>query len=396
MKEKLKKKDKSIASMKKWFRDLKCVIKKDLLSTKRVKKYFFSAVIPPLVMLIVFTLLFAFVKPESYTVMVVDDDNTEYSNQMVNYITNITSDFGPWFNVINIDNFNKAKSLLNEYKYLGLIYIPKGFQANITSVDPNMKGIIILIVQNINNDYVKNYIQRIDEAVLTFNSEVHVSPGHVDNFEINLQIGYIIDQKLSLLKGTVVGIISIYGIICGMVFGALNVAKEYENKTMIEIINSPIKRTAFVASKQLIAIVLGSIVTLIISIITFLIFNVQFRGNVFIVLIAFILSTWIHSGIGCLIGFKLKKVMNVILICIVSSMLMWFFTGGFAPLKILGNVVYYISRFIPATYWSEILYSETFLPSVSYMLSRMLILTILSVIITFINFYIISREGFKF
>ncbi len=382
-------------TIKKWFQDLRTILKKDLVSTKRVKKYFFSGVIPPLVMLFVFTLFLQISNPETYTVVVVDDDKSEFSEIMVNYISNISSDFAPWFTTVEIDTYDEAIVLLQDFTYLGLIYIPSGFQANVTSVIPDQKGMVYLIVQNINNDYVKNYMQRLDEAVLTFNEEVHVSVGSVDLFAVNLEKTYVIDQSVNNAKGITLGIIAMYGIICGMVFGALNIAKEYEDSTIIEISNSPVRRTAYMASKQLISVVLGGIVILILSILLFLIFHIEFRGDLSIVIISFILTTWIHSGIGCLIGLKFKRTMPVILVCIIASMLLWFFTGGFAPLSILGENVELFSRFIPATYWTEILVAETLYPSLTYVIPRLGILIVWSVIITLISWYLISKEGFR-
>jgi ABC-type Na+ efflux pump permease subunit len=391
----LNERKKAIIKLKNWFRDLGTVLKKDLISTKRVKKYFFSAVIPPLVMLIVFTSFLQTSNPETYTVIVVDNDDSQLSKKMVDYVANISSDFAPWFTVVKIDTYDEAMKLLQDFTYLGLIYIPSGFEANITSGVPNQKGILYLIVQNINNDYVKNYMQRLDEAILIFNEQEHESPGSVDLFAINLEKNYIIDQPVNNGKIITLGIIAMYGIICGMVFGALNIAKEYEDFTILEIANSPVRRTAYMASKQLIAILLGGLVILVISILLFLIFQIEFRGNLIIVIFSFMLSAWIHSGIGCLIGLKFKRTMPVILICIVSSMLLWFFTGGFAPLIILGQTVITLSRFFPATYWTEILFAETLFPSWTYVFPRLLILIILSVITTFITWYIISKEGFR-
>ena len=381
--------------IKKWFRDLSTIIKKDLISTKRVKKYFFSGIIPPLVMLIVFTSFLQISNPETYTVIVVDDDDSQLSEIMVDYVANISSDIAPWFTTIKVGTFEEAVALLQDFTYLGLIYIPSGFEANITSVVPDQKGMVYLMVQNINNDYVKNYMQRLDEAVLTFNEEMHVSAGSVDLFAVSLEKTYVIDQEVNNAKSITLGIIAMYGIICGMVFGALNIAKEYEDSTIIEIANSPVRRTAYMASKQLISVLLGGIVFLIFTIVLFLLFHIEFRGNFLIIIISFVLITWIHSGIGCLIGLKFKRTMPVILICIIVSMLLWFFTGGFAPLTILGENVIIISRFIPATYWTEILVAETLYPTLPYIIPRLVVLIILSIIITLVSWYLISKEGFR-
>ncbi|MFX1489633.1 MAG: ABC transporter permease [Promethearchaeota archaeon] len=385
-----------IVQVRQWLYDLKTVLLKDLVSTKRVKKYFFGAIIPPIVILLVFSSLSGLTDPETFTVMVVDEDNTEYSHVMKEYIMNISSEFAPWFNVINIDTYEEAKTKLLNYEFLGLILIPTGFQDNITANDTNIKGIIFLEVQNINDDYVKNYIQRLDEAVLTFNQEIHLSYGHVDGFALIAQKDYVIDQNLSMLRGLVIGILSLFSVTCGLFFGSLNVAKEYDDNTIIEIANSPIKRTAYIASKQLIAIVLGLIVFGIFTPLLFLIFNIKFRGNILNVIIAFIMSTWIHACLGGLIGLRIKNKMTTILVAIVISMFLWFFMGGFAPVRMLGDQIYTVSRFLPGTYWFEILFSETFYPSLSYSIYRLSILGIITITFTIIIWYIISKRGFKF
>lgn len=379
----------------KWFHDLINVLKKDLISTKRVKKYFFAAIIPPMIMLIVFTSFLQINNPHTYNIMLVDDDRTEYSQKMRQCIENISSEFAPWFNVIPIEDYETAKLKLLNFDFMGLIYIPEGFQRNITSKNPKDIGFVILEVQNINDDYVKNYIQRVDEAILTFNQRTHVDHGRSQKVELVSKKIYIIDQPLSSIKRFSVGILGIYGIICGLLYGALNVTKEYEDLTIIEIAISPVKRTAYIASKQIISILLGLLVVGIIGSIMFFIFDIKFRGNLLVVVIAFILSTWIHSCIGGLIGLKIKNIMNVILICIVSSIMMWFFTGGFAPIKILSSNIYVVSRIFPGTYWNEILFSETFLPSMEYSLLRLGVLITISIPLTIIMWYFISREGFK-
>lgn len=346
--------------------------------------------------LIIFSVFIQSRNPESYTVMLVDEDQSKESILMVEYISNTTSEFSPWFNVIKIDTYEEAIQKLYSYEYLGLIYIPKGFHDNLTANNPNIKGNVLLFVQNINNDYVKNYIQRLDEVILTFNQDMHLSYGHVDNFALISNKFYFIDQQLNHQKGITVGIIGMYGILCGLGYGSVNIAREYEEKTILEIINSPISKTAYIASKQLIGVIIGTIATTIIGVVLFLVFNINFTGNLLIVYFAYCLSTWTHAGIDCLIGLKFKRITPVILIAIILSFFLWFFSGGFAPLAILGESVVLISRIFPATYWGEILFAETFIPYIYYTLPRLLILLLMSIGITVLTWYVIKREGFKY
>lgn len=87
--------------------------------------------------------------------------------------------------------------------------------------------------------------------------------------------------------------------------------------------------------------------------------------------------------------------MNVILLAVIAAIILWFFLGGFASTKMLGETVYSISRIFLSTYWIEILFSETYLPNPLYILSRLGILAAVSICLIIAFWYLISKEGFK-
>ncbi|MHA1682940.1 MAG: ABC transporter permease [Promethearchaeota archaeon] len=379
--------------VKKWFIQLRSILKKDLKSTRRVKKYLFPAIIPPIALMIVFTIFTQTGNPETYSVMLVNEDNSPLSVDMENYIGNISSEFGPWFSIIPVNDSVTGHEMLESFQYLGLITIPAGFGVNISS---GGVGSLLLQVQNINEDYVKNYNQRLDEAIYQFNQDKHLGSAHVDSFSIQPNTEFVIDQPVSWIRGLVIGIVALYCILSGICFGALNISKEYEENTIIEVIHSPVNRSAFLLSKQLIGVVLGGVITLIFGTIMYAIFGIKIRGNFGFIIIAFFLANWSHGCIGFLIGLKFKKVMPVLLISIIMAMLLWFYTGGFAPTKMLGDTVYNISRIFPGTYWNEILFAETFLPNISYSTSRLLVLVIMAAGLTIVTWTIIEKRGFSY
>jgi hypothetical protein len=381
--------------LKDWINSLQAFLVKDLRSTKRVKKYLFPAIIHPLVLFIAISAFSLGGTPESYTVMLLDQDQSYYSQIMGNYIKNISSEFGPWFTVVPVSSSQEAETNLASFVYLGLIVIPSGFDANVTSGIPGMMGMLQLEVQNINEDYVKNYVQRLDEAILQFNQNEHVSAGHVDLFAINVQKSYLIGQPLSALRGFAIGAISLYGILCGLIFGSINIAKEYQDDTILEIINAPIHRTAFLTSKQIIGVIVGILITGGIGALFFSLTGLQIQGNIFAIILAFCLSTWTHAGIGIILGIYLKQVTPVLLISIFSAMIMWFFTGGFAPVQMLGGNIELASSFFPGTYWSQILFAETFAPNIGYEIPRFLILGVFAVSVTCIAWILMQKRGFK-
>ena len=383
--------------LKKWVHDFRIILRKDLLSSFRVKKYITSSLIPPLVLFTIFSLLYIVSMPETYHVVVVDLDHSEYSAEMQTYLGNISSEFGPWFDVQEVSTYEQAREMLLNYNVMGIIIIPEGFGLNISSGNV---GLLELEVQNVNWDYPKNYMQRLDEAVLKFNQDHHVSSEALDNFEIRIQKSYLIGTDgtdVSMFRGLVVGIVGFYGMIFGLLMGALNIAKEYDDKTIMEIANSPISKTAYLASKQLIGMVFGTIITAIIGTILFISTGVRFQGGflgILVLFLAFAMSTWIHAGIGTIIGWRFKKIMPAIIICIIFSMVLWFICGGFGPAAMLGKLVYDISRWFPGTYWNEILFCVTYFPSSSYIWIRIGYLAIFTIIITGFTWILVGKRGF--
>ncbi|MHA1793864.1 MAG: ABC transporter permease [Promethearchaeota archaeon] len=380
-----------------WFLQFRTILFKDITSTRRIPKYLFTSIIPAMVIFIMFFLLYGLMTPERMTVGFVDEDNSSLSGNMRDYIQNISSEFGPWFDVKIYDNYSIARKNLEDFKILGLISIPKGFEDNITS---NKSGYLLLEVQNINADYVKNFIQRLDEAVLKFNQEHHLSASNNSKFLMTAYKTYLIGNTgsdISMIRGLTVGILGIFGIIFGLLMGALNIAKEYEDKTISEIINSPIKKTAYIASKQLTGVIFGSIIAPIFAVILYSLVGISFKGSFFDILlcaVSFVLSVWFHANLGTLIGWRFKKTMPTILVGIIASIVFWFFSGGLAPPIMLGDAVYNFSRLIPASYWMEILFSVTFNPQLSFLIPRMLTLAFSALLMTIITWTIIKKRGF--
>lgn len=382
----------------KWFSDFRFILHKDIMSTRRVKKYLVTSIIPPLVLLTLFSLLYSTGQPETYKVVLVDLDNTDYSNEMTQYITDIHSEFGAWFSVVKVDSQDEALRLVNDYEILGAIIIPQGFGTNITS---GGVGMLKMIVQNINWDYPKNFMQRLDEAVLQFNEDHHLGDDPVDNFKIKVEKEYLIGDTgndVSMFRGLIVGIVGLYGITFGLLMGALNIAKEFEDETITEITNSPVSKTAYIASKQTIGVVFGLTFTLIFGTILYLLTGVNYRGGIagiIIIILSYCISTWIHANLGALLGLKFKKIMPTIILSIMMAMILWFFCGGLGPAVMMGELVYNISRWLPGSYWNEILFAATYFPVAGYLVPRILTLIIYGIITTTLSWVILAKRGFE-
>ncbi|GAB4309487.1 MAG: hypothetical protein Kow0069_08790 [Promethearchaeota archaeon] len=379
--------------MKPWFRDLRTVLGKDLKSVARVRKYFFPVVVPPLVIFVVFAALATTASPETMRLLLVDEDETPASLAMAQTIENVSSEFGPWFQVVREGSYEEAKAKLASFQFLGLVVIPPGFGANVSA---GLVGVLRLEVQNVNDDYVKNYVQRLDEVVLEYSRALRETDG---GFGVVVEKSNLIGERgtgVSALRGIAVGAVALYSVLAGLGVGAINTAKEFDEGTFSEVANSPVSWTAYAASKQVLSLLVGALVTVTFGGLLWLVAGIPFRGNFWLLLAAFCLNTWFHSNLGVLLGLAVRRTAPVLIVTIFSSIFLWLFGGGFAPAKVLGSWVYAASRYVPATYWTEVLFSEAFLPNLAYSLPRVGILVSCAAVGTPVAWGLLKRGWLRY
>jgi len=370
---------------------LSAILAKDLRSTKRVKKYLLPALVPTIGIFLVLYIGTIGGSPDTYTVLLVNQDHGLPASTITGYIENASNEFYPFFDVVNVSSLAEARADLESYQYLGLIDIPAGFSANVTA---GGVGMLQLEIQNINSFTVDSFVNRMDAVVNSFNQHYNVS-GPSGNFTLLTTSTYLVSQTMFDIRGFTIGAITLSAMLCGMFFGSMNVAKEYQDGTILEVMNSPVPRTAYIASKQIIGMGLGTGITGALAIFMYIATGLRFMGNIFDVIAALALTSLIHTSIGVLIGIRFKQTTPVIIIAILSSIIMYLFTGGAAPLNLLGPFVETIAKLLPGTYWNDILRAETLAPQATYVAVRLLVLCGFAAGTTMVSWIVMQKRGFK-
>jgi ABC-2 type transport system permease protein len=381
--------DAIVISFKRWARALASIMAKDLKSTKRVPKYLIPAVVPTIAIFIVLFVGTVGGSPDTYTVLLVNEDHGLPASTITAYIENASNEFYPYFDVVNVSTLADARADLESYQYLGLIDIPAGFSANVTE---GGVGVVQLQVQNINSFTVESFVNRMAAVVTSFNQHYNITG---QGFALLTKTTFLVNEVMFDIRGFTIGAITLSAMLCGLFFGSMNVAKEYEDGTIVEVMNSPVPRTAFIASKQIIGVGLGTGITGLLAIFMYLATGLDFIGDVLIVIAALALTTLIHTSLGVLIGLRFKQTTPVIIVAILSSIIMYLFTGGAAPLKLLGPAVETISKILPGTYWNDILWSESLAPQAAYVAWRLLVLCGFAAGITVVSWIVMQKRGFR-
>ena len=143
------------------------IAKKDLKQAKRDPRFLAPSLIIPFVFILVYSIMWTSVGGgESFVCGLVVQDQTQEANEMAAIIDNMVSTTNhTWFK-IEYYNLQTASDLFEDTQLIGYILIPEGFGANISS---GQKATVVLFINNANDDVVKNYVHRIEAAVLLYN-----------------------------------------------------------------------------------------------------------------------------------------------------------------------------------------------------------------------------------
>lgn len=299
-----------------------------------------SVIIP-----LVFIFFYSLVIPVSATnpIVVADEDRTWVSSQFIDSMEDIHSTEAPYYEIVTTDA-NRARAAFDEGSALALVVIPQGFSDRVAAGDAHVE----LHVNNINSDYSKNLRLRLDRATRTFNDDL---------------VGPVVDiHETSWLPDdpTMLGYISTSLLLFGVLYAAmvntgLNVASEWNDRTVKNLLLSPSGRGALVAGK--VASGLGQSLLSIMLVLVVLLVGFEFRpqGNPLLMAGIVVLVMLLGAGIGALVAVLSKKTLAVASGLITIAVLFFLVSGNEESLRGLAwgqptTALWQFSLALPPTY----------------------------------------------
>jgi len=312
------------------------VVRKELKVWRRTPVGIVVVLLPPLLILGLLALAGASVSSEP-TALVVQGHGS-YSLQMAQDIQASSQ-----FRVINVANISQAEELFKNLKVAAIVVIPASFDTNISQ---HKEATVNFTVNNVDADSTDDMRRGISVAVTNFDAMSNDSTG------LNFQLSYLKPTAVSLLQFQSVGVIILLLLTTGLTGGSLAATREWENKTIRELLLSPESRVAMVLAK-VISIVLTSFVPLFV-VLAILIFGGYLapatvsQWSAFILIL--VLAALFTSGLGVLLANLIKKGTIMIGLSINLSFLLFFLTGGLVAIPYLPGWAQLVSKFVPVTY----------------------------------------------
>ena len=299
-----------------------------------------SVVIP-----LVFIFFYSLVIPVSNNnpVMVADADRGPAATRLVETLRAIHSEEGPYYDVITTDP-SVALSAFDEQHALAVIVIPDGFSEATEAGNATVE----LRLNNINSDYSKNLRLRLDEAVRALSDEL---AGPVMTVKETRWLPH---------DPTMLGYISTSLLLFGCLYGAmvntgLQVAAEWNDRTVKNLLLAPVKRGTLVAGKVLAG--LGQSLLSLILVLAVLVVGFGFKptGDLLGMIGIIVATLLMGSGIGAVFGVASKKTLATASALIALAIVFFLVSGNEESMRGLAwgqpiTALWQLSRALPTTY----------------------------------------------
>lgn len=361
-------------------REIVAIVKKDLKQAKRDPKFLGPSLIIPFVFLLVFMIMWTSVGGgESFTCGLVVEDISPEANDMVNILENMVSTTNhTWFSIERFD-LETADELYRHTELIAYILIPEGFGDNITN---GQNATVVMFINNANDDIVKNYIHRLEAAVLLFNQGAIYPDFNQSDAPISLEESFSLAATPSNIEYMAAVAILLSLIACSLASQAMLTATEFETGALQDTLNSPTPRLALILGRTIAAIPRSFLSLLITVPIICFSMNVFPVGNVFILFGILLLTILALVPIGELIGMKIRNREQALLAAVLFTVTGFIVGGGMAPIGLSPVSIRLIMGILPTTHslllWPRVFFSDTIwglTTSIMYLLGAWIVMS---------------------
>ena len=342
-------------------RQLVAVIRKDLRLARRDPRFLAPSIIVPFVLLSVYVILWSsFGGGEAFACGLVVQDDTSYGEEMAQIIEGMKSTTNhTWFSITRYD-ISEAESLYLSGDLIAYIVIPSGFGANISS---SQDAQIIMHVNNINDDIVKNYVHRIEAAVLLYNQNALAPDFDQSEAIVAIEEYHSLDVTPGNTEYAGAAAIILSLITCTLAGQGMNTASEFENKAIEDTLNSPVSRFVLIFGHTVSAIPRSLLVLLLSYPIISIILNIVPFGNPLILFSIILLAAVALTPLGELIGVLTKEKEKALLVSVILTIIGFLAGGGMAPVSLMPIQFRVVALLIPITHviilWTRAFYYDT-------------------------------------
>ncbi len=251
----------------------------------------------------------------------------------------------------------QARRLYDGVQVIAIITIPANFTQRVEVHDPSP---VDVQVNNLNLDFTNDVRRSVPDAITQF----YQAQGSASPIKVTMDAHNLRARDVELFQYAVLPTLSLLLMLSGLVTSSIATAREWESRTIKEMLLSPTPNAAIILGKVL----AGFVTTFCLGLLVFLLAatlgwtrpeGVYWLTTLLILALIALFST----GLGVALGAALHRTQPVIAISINIAIYLFFLAGGVGVLAFEPIWLQNIASFIPLTYGIHALEQAVFYSS---------------------------------
>jgi len=302
-------------------------------------------VVFPFVALLIFPLVANF-EINNINVSIVDNDNSEYSRELIQKINS-----SEYFNLREItSSYSQSLKNVELNKSDIILEIPSQFEKRLIRENESHILISANAVSGTKGGLGSSYLASV---INDFNSQIRaklISGTSISTPRIEYTPQYRYNPRLNYKTFMLPAImVMVMAMICGFL-PALNIVIEKENGTIEQMNVTPVRKLHFVLSKLIPYWIIGFIVLTICMIVAWLIYSLIPKGSILLMYLFVSIFILAFSGFGLVISNYAKSTRQAMLMMFFFIMTFVFMSGLFTPVTNMPDWAQILSNFSPIKY----------------------------------------------
>ncbi len=275
---------------------------------------------------------------------------------------------------LTVTNSTRAQILLHDLQVVAIITVPAGFSQ---AVQAGEKATVDVTVNNLNLDFTNDIRRAVPDTI----TQYYQTQGPTSPIKVTMQQYNLRPHDVQLFQYTVLPTLILLLMVAGLISGGVAAAREWEARTIKEMLLSPTTHTDVITGKVLAGFTTTFGLGLLIFMLTALLGWITPTGifwltGLFVIALVALLS----AGLGVMLGALAQRVQPVIAITVNAALYLFFLAGGTGVLSFEPQWLQTIAIFDPLTYGVHALQMAVFYQSAD-LLGRDLLVLVGTVIV---------------
>jgi ABC-2 type transport system permease protein len=279
----------------------------------------------------------------------------------------------------------QAHALLNNVAVAAIITIPSDFTQR---VNAHENAPIDVIVNNLNLDFTNDIRRSVPDAI----TQYYQAQGEISPIKVTMQETNLRHRDVDFFQYNVLPTILLLLMISGLINGGLSTAREWESRTVKELLLSPVSRGAIITGKVLAGFIITFMLGTLVLLLGYALGWTQPQGVYWLsALLTIALVSLFSAGLGVAVGAALRRVQVVIAVSINVAIYLFFLAGGIGVLAFEPIWLQNIAAFVPLTYGRHALEQAVFYSASDQFVRDMLVLALAAAVAIVLGIFSMRR-----